>query len=233
MSYLVIEHAPNRADGIEDTIHLTHPQAQIEIVRSFQQQPLPNPSDYQGVILSGGPMSVCHIDRPEFDYIVREVPFIRRCFDLDIPVFGICFGHQLMAHALGGVVVRDEPHKEIGWHRLSINEHGQASKILSTVEQNPTFFQFHYDRVSILPADTQVLATSQSCHVQALSYIATRSSSVQFHPEIGAKLGAKIFSSLRQKIDFDFDIDEVIKRSTTVSETSRRQIFNNFISITI
>src|SRR6266704_925479 len=80
-----------------------------------------NPS---GIIFSGGPASVLERDSPRPD---------KKIFDLDIPILGVCYGHQVMAHMLAGRVVKGE-HREFGKEILSIQRRSAIFKGLSSKE---------------------------------------------------------------------------------------------------
>jgi GMP synthase-like glutamine amidotransferase len=130
---------------------------------------LPDPTDYDLVVAMGSIRSVYESDhRP---WIERELAFLRRAHDDDVPVLGICFGAQALAAANGGRVVRaDRP--QIGWHQLTLDDDAGLP--------GGPWMQWHYDRIEPPPAAT-VIATDELC-VQA--FVIGRSLGVQFHPEV-------------------------------------------------
>lgn len=232
MKLLAIEHAPNRARGIQETIGAINPKVDVTVAQVFLGTPLPSFKDFDAIIPGGGPMGVYEIEKPEYDYIRRESDYLKAAIDAGTPILAICFGHQLVAHILGGEVIRDEDRKEIGCHKISQNEDGKKSSLFEEVPSDFTMFQYHYDRISRLPEKTRVMATSDSCDVQALEYEGLPIKSVQFHPEINAVQGIAIFESLRDKLEArGYNVDLLIQQSNSVSEAARKQIFTNFISL--
>jgi GMP synthase-like glutamine amidotransferase len=136
--------------------------------------------------------------------VEAEAALLRVAHGRGIPVFGICFGGQMLAHALGGRVERAE-RPEIGWFSVNWN----VTEVTSApfVEAlAPTFWlQWHYDRF-VPPAGTRVLATGD-LGVQA--FVEGRSLGVQFHPEATPEIvdrwssGAGVDELVRSGIDPD------------------------------
>jgi GMP synthase-like glutamine amidotransferase len=102
--------------------------------------------------------------------VAAESELIREAHRRGIPLFGICFGTQIMAHALGGSAERAKK-AEIGWHDVIATP---TYKVLAG-----TWMQWHYDTFSA-PAGAQVLALSD-VGPQAMQF--GRSFGTQFHPE--------------------------------------------------
>ena len=126
--------------------------------------------DVVGVILSGGPASVYDPDAPGVD---------PRIVDGRWPVLGICYGMQLMAHALGGEVA-PEGKREYGPATVSIEEHGALFEGLAPHERA---WMSHGDSVQRLPAGFHAIATTERLPTAAMSDGARRFG-VQFHPEV-------------------------------------------------
>lgn len=122
------------------------------------------------VILSGGPSSVYAEGAPQLD---------ARLFDLDVPVFGICYGFQAMAQALGGTVAHTGT-REYGRTELNIDG-GVLHGGLPTVQ--PVWMS-HGDAVTDAPAGFEVTGTSAGAPVAAFENPARRLAGVQYHPEV-------------------------------------------------
>ncbi|MFI6428688.1 glutamine-hydrolyzing GMP synthase [Rhodococcus oryzae] len=122
------------------------------------------------VILSGGPSSVYEEGAPQLD---------ARLFDHDIPVFGICYGFQAMAGALGGTVTRTGT-REYGRTQLSVDG-GVLHEGLPTTQ--PVWMS-HGDAVTDAPKGFEVTATSAGAPVAAFEDRARRLAGVQYHPEV-------------------------------------------------
>ncbi|MBC7284170.1 type 1 glutamine amidotransferase [Hoeflea sp.] len=137
-------------------------------------------SDIDGLWVLGGPMQVWQT--AELPWLAREIEVIRHAvLDRRLPYFGICLGHQLLAHALGGKVSQADE-SEIGLHH--VGKRGDPS-LLSGVSERFACFQWHSAEISQLPEGAEILAASGRCGIQAMGW-GTTASSVQFHAEMDA-----------------------------------------------
>ncbi len=122
------------------------------------------------VILSGGPSSVYAEGAPQLD---------ARLFELDVPVFGICYGFQAMAQALGGTVAHTGT-REYGRTELNIDG-GVLHGGLPTIQ--PVWMS-HGDAVTDAPSGFEVTGTTAGAPVAAFEDRARRLAGVQYHPEV-------------------------------------------------
>jgi len=121
----------------------------------------------RGIILGGGPS----IDR------------IGRCPDyleLDLPVLGICLGHQLIAQSLGGEIGSGES-GGYGGLDVTIRNHGS---ILTGYPDTIHVWASHADEVKRPPEGFEILATSSICKVEAMGCDEKRIYGLQWHPEV-------------------------------------------------
>jgi GMP synthase (glutamine-hydrolysing) len=125
----------------------------------------------KGIILSGGPASVYAKDAPICD---------PKIFSLGIPVLGICYGLQLMAHMLGGAVSRAK-RREYGRTRLIIDD---RSDIFKGLPQSLNVWMSHGDRVIKLPKGFSVIAHTANSPIAAMRDRKRKLYGVQFHPEV-------------------------------------------------
>jgi GMP synthase (glutamine-hydrolysing) len=124
-----------------------------------------------GIILSGGPKSVSDAGAPTCDQAL---------FDLGVPVLGICYGMQLMAHALGGRV-EPAPQREFGHAVVNI---GSTCALFSDVPSEIRVWASHGDFVAAAPAGFSVVATSANAPVAAMQAPARNLYAILFHPEV-------------------------------------------------
>jgi GMP synthase (glutamine-hydrolysing) len=123
-----------------------------------------------GIIFTGGPNSVYEDGSPRIDPQV---------FELGIPVLGICYGCQLMAHTLGGTVTR-----------ASTSEYGKAeveyvrSPLTKGMPEKAICWMSHTDRITVLPEGFKMLAKSDNCPFAAFGNEQKKLYGVQFHPEV-------------------------------------------------
>jgi GMP synthase (glutamine-hydrolysing) len=102
-----------------------------------------------------------------------------------IPVFGVCFGHQLLAAALGGAVERNPRGPEVGTCEIALTPAGLADPLLDGLPVRLRVQQFHEDHVPAPPPGAVLLASGDHSPVQAYG-LGERLRAVQFHPEFDA-----------------------------------------------
>jgi len=125
----------------------------------------------KAIILSGGPSSVYAPGAPTIDPTL---------FDHNLPVFGICYGFQAMAAALGGVVSQTGK-SEFG--RTSMTHNG-SSRLLSDLDQEFRVWMSHGDSVTQVPAGFTSTASTEDTPIVAFESSDALLAGVQFHPEV-------------------------------------------------
>jgi GMP synthase (glutamine-hydrolysing) len=134
----------------------------IEKIRAFSPK---------GIILSGGPSSVYDEGAPSPDLEI---------FRLGIPVLGICYGMQLMAHHLGGKVARSTK-REYGHAELMVDD---DSDLFWGVFQKTRVWMSHGDRIESLPEGFSVIGHTANSPVAAMADTKRQFYALQFHPEV-------------------------------------------------
>ena len=132
-----------------------------------------------GIILSGGPESVCEANSPEIAQVV---------FDLDVPILGICYGMQAMAKHFGGTVSPSDE-KEFGYAEVQLNEPGALlGGIEDRVDEQGagvlSVWMSHGDKVTELPPGFEISCTTPSAPVAGISHETKHCYGLQFHPEV-------------------------------------------------
>lgn len=123
------------------------------------------------IILSGGPASVYQDNAPKID---SEI------FESEIPTFGICYGFQAMAQALGGEVTNTKE-REFGSTIVNVEV---KSKLFNNLQPNQEVWMSHGDAVTKAPKDFLVTATSSGAPIAAFESNVKPFAGVQFHPEV-------------------------------------------------
>lgn len=142
----------------------------------------------RGIIISGGPSSVYDPASPTID------PALLRA---GIPVLGICYGQQLMAHLLGGRVEKGE-RGEYGFAQF---EPGTGNALLRGVSGRQQVWMSHRDTVIAPPEGFDVLGSTATCTVAALASPERGLYAVQFHPEVvHTECGPQILSNFVREI---------------------------------
>lgn len=124
-----------------------------------------------GIILSGGPSSVLEKDSPKPHADI---------FTLGVPVLGICYGHQAIAHMLGGKVTLGK-HREFGKETLLVSKRSGLFKGLTPKE---IVWFSHGDQATKLPKGFSAIASTASCTYAAFENEKQRIYGIQFHPEV-------------------------------------------------
>jgi GMP synthase-like glutamine amidotransferase len=148
---------------------------------------LPDLSEFDWLIIIGGPMGVYDTDK--YKWLPIEIDFIKTAIENGKTVIGICLGSQLIATALGSKVYPNT-YKEIGWFPIQIDEFG--GNPLFNIPQSSNVFHWHGDTFD-LPDGAIRLASSEACPNQAFLY-KHRVIGLQFHLEVTE-------SSIKQMIE--------------------------------
>jgi GMP synthase (glutamine-hydrolysing) len=125
----------------------------------------------KGLIFSGGPASVYETDAPKPD------PNI---FDVNLPILGLCYGHQLIAKMSGGKVEKAQQ-REYGISYVNIDK---PVGVLEGLGEKEKVWMSHSDTVFSLPAEYEVLAHSENCPVAAFRHKKKPIYGLQWHPEV-------------------------------------------------
>ena len=124
-----------------------------------------------GMIMTGGPASVYAESSPKCS---------PELFDLNIPILGICYGHQLMSYLLGGKV----EHSPVSEYGKTLTHVDTGAALFQGLEPDQQMLMSHTDFVSIPPEGFTCVARTADCPTASLQNPEKRLYSVQFHPEV-------------------------------------------------
>lgn len=142
----------------------------------------------KGIIFTGGPNSVYHEESPHYQ---KEI------FELGIPILGICYGSQLMAHILGGVV-QTAPVSEYGHTEVEVDT---TDIIFEGVSPKSVCWMSHTDYIEKAPEGFRVTAYTSVCPVAAMACPDRKLYATQFHPEVmHTAEGMKMLSNFVYKV---------------------------------
>ncbi|MCS7114640.1 MAG: glutamine-hydrolyzing GMP synthase [Nitrososphaerota archaeon] len=125
----------------------------------------------KGLVLSGGPASVLDADAPKFNMEI---------LDLGLPVLGLCYGHQLIAHMAGGKVGHAKKREYGATYVVIDNPVG----ILKGLNRREKVWMSHGDAVFSVPSEFEVLAHTENCPVAAFRHKEKPIYGLQWHPEV-------------------------------------------------
>ena len=140
-------------------------------------------SAYKGIILSGAPLLITEIDMHEY------LDSMKYIISYNKPVFGICFGHQLLGLHFGSVGAKMNPDRD--FREIEVYES------CPLFDRLPNVFEMqedHCESISIAP-NFVLVASSDTCVNEAMMHVSLPYYGVQFHPEVSGNLGAIIIEN--------------------------------------
>lgn len=182
--------APLVIDVVDNGGQWTHREWRMLRYLKVDTQIIPNDTpveqlrDLDGLILSGGAARIG---------LSGELGNCAEFLKLDIPILGICAGHQFMARFYGGDA-RESPIPEFG--AMEIQLHDGGGKIFVGTSETQTVWESHNDEVHVIPDGFFVTASSPSCEVQGMENNAGNRFGLQFHPEVNdSEYGKEMFEN--------------------------------------
>jgi GMP synthase-like glutamine amidotransferase len=150
----------------------------LKYTRMYRGEPLPERSEFDWLVVMGGPMGVHDTDA--FPWLRLERDFLAETVSHDRIVLGVCLGAQLIADALGAPV-GPNGEKEIGWFPVRLTEGAGESPVFAVLPEKFTAFHWHGDTFG-MPSGALHTATSNACANQAFAW-GERVYGLQFHLE--------------------------------------------------
>ncbi|HEX7079631.1 MAG TPA: glutamine amidotransferase [Gammaproteobacteria bacterium] len=174
-----------------------------DVVDCVGEAALPGPGDAAGVIVTGSPARIAD----QLPWMRRAQDGLRRLVEADVPVLGICFGHQLLAMALGGRSGPNPRGREIGTVRVGLH---CSDPLLGDGPRDFPASATHLDTVLELPPGAESLAATALDRYAAVRF-GPEAWGVQFHPEMTAEIIGAYVRALREKlIAEDIDPDRIL-----------------------
>lgn len=179
--------------------------------------------EFTHVILTGSEASIVERER----WVEEEVCIAQEAVERGLSVLGSCYGHQLLALALGGEsCVRRSKHPEVGWDVI------QITKTNGLLGKKREFYCYllHFDEVTNLGKKFTILASSKKCDVQAFQWKNRPVWGIQAHPEISTASGKSLLKNL---IALQLKTNQFFKRGlkTTPRDSGLiNLIIRNFVS---
>lgn len=153
------------------------------------EEPVPPLADCgEGIVVLGGRGNAIDDATSPFLPALREL--LRAAVDAQVPVLGICLGHQILAHTFGGeLTLASAEQDQEGAFAVQLTAAGREDPVLGGLDDEFWTAQSHHDAVTRLPEQAQLLATSAQCPIQAFHL--GSAVGVQFHPEASPELMAR------------------------------------------
>ena len=160
------------------------PAPQVQVIDVEQGDRLPDPGECAGAVITGSASMVTE----RLPWSERTAGWIRDAMDADLPLLGVCYGHQLMSHALGGRVDYLPGGREMGTMSLATAaEHAGNDPLGSLLPDRFHAHTTHEQSVTELPPGAVALARSERDPHHLVRY-GKHAISTQFHPEFSAEV---------------------------------------------
>lgn len=165
----------------------------------------------KGIIFTGGPNSVYASDSPLCD---------KKIFDLNIPILGICYGSQLIAHLLGGKV----EHASVSEYGKTLIKVDNTKPIFKDIKEESIVWMSHTDYISKCPTGFEVIGHTKECPIAALQNENKKIYAFQYHPEVmHSEFGFQMLKNFVYEICGcigDWKMDEFVK--TTIASIKEK-----------
>ena len=202
-------------DWIRDGLGL--PGERVEIASVHEGDPLPPPGELAGAVVTGSSAMVSERE----PWSERTAHWLATAVEAELPLLGICYGHQLLAHGLGGRVGVNPRGHEIGTVEVELRASARDDPLLGGFAGPLCVQATHVESALELPAAARLLAASAGDphHAFAVGRLAW---GVQFHPEFDADITRAYIEERREILRAEGLDPERLHRETRDSEHGRR-----------
>lgn len=207
-------------DWIIDGMEL--PKARFDVVAVYRGEILPAPERAMAVIITGSSAMVS--DRESWSEYTAG--FLQQVIALGIPVLGICYGHQLIGHALGGRIDFNPAGREIGTVTVQSGAAAKGDLLLSAMPASFPAHSSHAQSVLQLPGGAVVLAFNDHDAYHAVRF-ADRVWGLQFHPEFDETVMKTYLIQRREVLEAEgLEVDRLL--SEVALTVHARQLLRRF-----
>lgn len=190
-------------DWIKNNIYS---KVEIEIVDILNNQKLPNFEDCLGVIITGSHSMVTD----NLAWSLYTENWIKDSISKQIPILGICYGHQLICKALGGKVENNPNGKEIGTVKVYANKNISNDKLFKDAPLDFFVNVTHMQSIIILPENAISLAFNEHDKNQIVKF-SNLVWGIQFHPEFNEKIMYQYIKEQEKRlIELEFNVDKLV-----------------------
>jgi len=187
------------------------------VALDVREQPLPARAGFAGAIVTGSAAMVS--DR--HDWSERAAGWLREAAHAGLPLLGICYGHQLLAHALGGEVGDNPAGREMGTVEVALHPEAAGDPLFASLPGSFLAQSSHLQTVLRPPPQAVVLARSQRDGCQAFRW-GQAAWGVQFHPEFSARHMHGYVRARREALRAEGHSPERISRNISAAPHARR-----------
>jgi len=191
----------------------------------FEHEALPEAESLAGVVITGSPVMISAKE----DWSERTAGWLERTVQKGIPVLGVCYGHQMLAHALGGKAGPNPAGRQIGTVEAELIDTAKDDPLLGYLPSTFAAQTSHSEVVLELPQGAERLATSPLDNNFAIRF-AENVWGVQFHPEFSAVVMSEYIRYRSNDIrEEGLDPQQLQKRITETAEA--KSVLKNFVDL--
>ncbi len=199
--------------------------AGVQLVEVFRNKPLPALAKTAAVVVTGSAAMVSHRQ----DWSEKTADWLKRAVQAGLPVLGVCYGHQLLAHALGGRVGPNPNGRQIGTVTASLLDAAGHDPLLGHLPPQFLVQTSHSESVLKLPAAAERLATTPLDENFAIRF-SENAWGVQFHPEFSIPVMSEYIRHRAQAIRAEgLDPDHFLSKITETDQA--RTVLEKFTTL--
>lgn len=195
----------------------------FEVKRVFEGESLPPPHADTIAVISGSWSMVTE----QLAWSESVAEWIRQAVSINAPVFGVCYGHQLMAHALGGTVGWLPSGRETGTRRVELTREAAEEPLLKGFPDGFNAHLTHLQTILTLPTGAVALASSSQDANQIVRY-GRHAFSTQYHPEFTARISRRLITHRAEVLHNEgYDVDQLLNEVTDTPEAT--EVLHRFL----
>lgn len=195
---------------------------QLDILNVFDR-PEFSPDVLKGydALFIGGASEASVLEPREYPFVADGQRLITHCIDREVPVFASCFGFQMAVLALGGEVIRDRNHYEMGTIPIRLHTSAVDDPLLTGMPGEFLAVSVHQEKSLTVPSGCELLASTDDC-IHAFRVGGKPFWAFQFHPEVDrATLVSRLTFFKERYTKDDEHLDEVISNAEETPDSNR------------
>ena len=198
---------------------------ELTVYDAREQQPLPTLAGYAGVIITGSHSMVTDCE----PWSERLLPYVKSMRETKTPTLGICYGHQLIAKALGGVIGLHPAGPQAGSTEITLTEAGKQDQLLRVSPETFKVNAGNSQRVTKLPAGATILAGNDFEPHQAVRF-GEKMWGLQFHPEFNRQITCAYIDRTAEVLrQHDRDVEKI--KANCIDTGSSQEVLRNFVKL--
>lgn len=187
---------------------------------------LPDARAFRGVVVTGSPAMVTRRE----DWSERSAAWLKEAVAANVPVLGVCYGHQLLAHALGGEVGATPGGREMGTVAVDMSRAQREDLLCHALPARFPAHMTHEESVLRLPPGTARLAATEQDGNAVFGVPGKRVWGVQFHPEFDSDIMRGYIEGRRERLrDEERDPDKMLEEVT--GTPAARSVLHRFSAL--